>query len=202
MITATFLSPGAQVRKTGQILLDGMVILPYSKNHHSFHWAYIFSHPSWLYINLSRAAVKWREYEYIRVYLSEILDFFFFLVAPTLGSLLPLLEHKAEFLQFLNQGQSVGLLGRVISSSQGLYLYTNTEKRTHIHKHWTSMPWVGFEPTVSASERAKTVHVLDRSATVTGMNFAYCFKNGSSCTFFVKRLSSCWRIFSVDALEI
>jgi hypothetical protein len=27
---------------------------------------------------------------------------------------------------------------------------------------------VGFEPTIPASERAKTVHVLDRSATVTG----------------------------------
>jgi hypothetical protein len=30
-----------------------------------------------------------------------------FLVAPTLGSLLPLLEHRAEFPQFLDQGQSV-----------------------------------------------------------------------------------------------
>jgi hypothetical protein len=30
------------------------------------------------------------------------------------------------------------------------------------------MAWVGFEPTVPASERAKTVHALDRSATVTG----------------------------------
>jgi hypothetical protein len=30
-------------------------------------------------------------------------------------------------LQLLNLGQSVELLGRVISSSQGLYLYTNTE---------------------------------------------------------------------------
>jgi hypothetical protein len=29
------------------------------------------------------------------------------------------------------------------------------------------MPWVGFEPTVPASERAKTGHGLDRSATVT-----------------------------------
>jgi hypothetical protein len=46
--------------------------------------------------------------------------FFFFLVAPTLGSLLTLLEPRAEFPQFLDQGQSVGLLGRVISSSQGL----------------------------------------------------------------------------------
>jgi hypothetical protein len=62
-------------------------------------------------------------------------DFFFFIVAPTLGSLLPLLENRAEFPQFLDQGQSVALLGRVISSSQGLYLYTKTEKRTHIHKH-------------------------------------------------------------------
>jgi hypothetical protein len=47
--------------------------------------------------------------------------------------LLPLLEHRAEFPQFLNQGHSVGLLGRVISSSLGLYLYVNTEKRTHKH---------------------------------------------------------------------
>jgi hypothetical protein len=31
------------------------------------------------------------------------------------------------------------------------------------------MTWVGFEHTVPASERAKTVHALDRSATVTGI---------------------------------
>jgi hypothetical protein len=30
------------------------------------------------------------------------------------------------------------------------------------------MPRVGFEPTITASERAKTVHALDRSGTVTG----------------------------------
>jgi hypothetical protein len=30
------------------------------------------------------------------------------------------------------------------------------------------MSYVGFEPTFPASERVKTVHVLDRSATVTG----------------------------------
>jgi hypothetical protein len=30
------------------------------------------------------------------------------------------------------------------------------------------MPWVEFGHTVPASERAKTVHALDRSATVTG----------------------------------
>jgi hypothetical protein len=30
---------------------------------------------------------------------------------------------------------------------------------------------VGFEPTITASERANTVHVLDRSATVTSNSF-------------------------------
>jgi hypothetical protein len=35
---------------------------------------------------------------------SSVGRFFFFLVAPTLGSLLPLLEHMAEFPQFLDQG--------------------------------------------------------------------------------------------------
>jgi hypothetical protein len=35
------------------------------------------------------------------------------------------------------------------------------------------MPWVGFEPTITASERTKTVHALDRSATVTGALIHY-----------------------------
>jgi hypothetical protein len=30
------------------------------------------------------------------------------------------------------------------------------------------MPWVGFEPTISASEWAKTFHALNRAATVIG----------------------------------
>jgi hypothetical protein len=33
----------------------------------------------------------------------------------------------------------------------------------------TSMPWVGFEPTIRVFERAKTVHALYRSATVIGL---------------------------------
>jgi hypothetical protein len=65
--------------------------------------------------------------------------------------------------------QTVGLLGRVISSSQGHYLNIGQHKdRINIYTHQTSMPCVRFEPTIPASERAKTVHALDRSATVTG----------------------------------
>jgi hypothetical protein len=45
---------------------------------------------------------------------------------------------------FLDLRQSVGLLGPVISSSQGLYLYTNTEKRTHTHTN-TNHPCPGWD---------------------------------------------------------
>jgi hypothetical protein len=51
----------------------------------------------------------------------------------------------------------------VISPSQGRYLTQTQNKRTQ-----TSMPRVGFEPTIPAFERTKTVHALDRAATVIG----------------------------------
>jgi hypothetical protein len=63
--------------------------------------------------------------------------------------------------------QTAGLLGWVISLSQGLYLNTGQHKHK-INTYQTSMHCVGFEPTIQAYELAKTVHVLDRSATVTG----------------------------------
>jgi hypothetical protein len=73
------------------------------------------------------------------------------------------------FFSFMFILQTVGLLGRVISPSQGLYLNTGQHKhRINTYTHRTSMPSMGFEPTIPASERAKTVHALDRSATVTG----------------------------------
>jgi hypothetical protein len=73
-------------------------------------------------------------------------------------------------LSFLIILQTVGLLGRVISSSQGCYLNTRQHKhrKTHTHTHQTSMSWVGFEPKIPTSERAKTVHALDDSTSVTG----------------------------------
>jgi hypothetical protein len=79
------------------------------------------------------------------------------------------LEHRASMkrflsLQFLNLRHSVGLLIRVISPSQGRYL-TQTQNK---HKQ-TSMARMGFEPTIPVFERAKTVHALDRAATVIGL---------------------------------
>jgi hypothetical protein len=66
--------------------------------------------------------------------------------------------------QFLNQNTVVGLLGRGISPSKGHYLHTEQHKQNK--RIQTSMPCVGFEPMIPAFERAKTVHVLDRAATV------------------------------------
>jgi hypothetical protein len=68
-------------------------------------------------------------------------------------------------LQFLNLKHSVGLLGRVISPSQGRYL-TQTQNK---HKQ-TCMARVGFEPTIPAFERTKTGHDLDRAANVINKN--------------------------------
>jgi hypothetical protein len=82
------------------------------------------------------------------------------------------LEHRVSVkcfvsVQFLNLRHSVGLLGRVISPSQGRYL-TQTQNE---HKQ-TSMLRVGFEPTISAFERAKTVYALDSATTVIGCTSA------------------------------
>jgi hypothetical protein len=64
-------------------------------------------------------------------------------------------------------GQLVGLLGRGIGPTQGLYLHTgqhNTEKRRR-----TSMPRMGFEPKIPVLERPKTVRASERSAIGTGI---------------------------------
>jgi hypothetical protein len=75
----------------------------------------------------------------------------------------------SAFFSFMIILQTVGLLRRVISSSQGLYLNTGQHKhRINTYTHQTSMPCLEFEPTIPASERVKRVHALDRSATVTG----------------------------------
>jgi hypothetical protein len=45
---------------------------------------------------------------------------------------------------------------------------TTQTQNKRIHTHQTSMPRVAFESMITDSERTKTVHALDRSATVTG----------------------------------
>jgi hypothetical protein len=83
--------------------------------------------------------------------------FFLWRYSPNSGLCLSSWNSPFHF-GLLDLRHSVGLLGRVISSSQGIYLYTNTEKCTYTLKHQTSMPWGEFEPTIPAPERSKIVH--------------------------------------------
>jgi hypothetical protein len=95
------------------------------------------------------------------------LFFTFWRYSPNLGLGLPPWNSRFHF-GLIGLRHSVGLLGWVISSSQGLHLYINTEKHSHTHtntKHpcpeWDSNPRSRF-----LSERR--VFTLDRSGTVTG----------------------------------
>jgi hypothetical protein len=47
--------------------------------------------------------------------------------------------------------------------------YTQSNINTE-QTHTNDQTWLRFEPTIPALERAKTVHVLDRAATVIGSN--------------------------------
>jgi hypothetical protein len=71
-----------------------------------------------------------------------------------------------RFFSSLIYTQSVGLLWRVISPSQGRCLHTGQHKQNK--RAHTSMSWMGFEPTIPAFERPKTVHGLYRGATMIG----------------------------------
>jgi hypothetical protein len=66
--------------------------------------------------------------------------------------------------QFLDPlTQTLGHLGRGISPSQSRYLHTVQHKH-RIKRKQTSMPQVGFEPTIPVFERTKTVRVSNRAA--------------------------------------
>jgi hypothetical protein len=75
--------------------------------------------------------------------------------------------------RFLNLfTQLVGLLGRGISPSQVRYLHTG-QAQTQNKRKQTSMPPVGFEHTIPAFEREKTIHAFDRAATAIGVLWDY-----------------------------
>jgi hypothetical protein len=64
--------------------------------------------------------------------------------------------------------QSVGLVGCGTGPSQGPYVHTGQHKENK-RTLASSMPREGLEPTISVFQRAKTVHILDCSATVIGL---------------------------------
>jgi hypothetical protein len=123
-------------------------------------WQYFSLLPHILRLNLCYWIKSEEKY-----FVSKIsFQYFFSMALPTHSGPKPLIQFRNYF------SQTVGLLGRVIRPSQGPYLNSGQHKhRINAYTHQTSMPWVGFEPTIPASERAKIVHALDRKATVTGL---------------------------------
>jgi hypothetical protein len=91
-----------------------------------------------------------------------------FSLSLSLFPVAPTLEHRASVelfvsLHFLNPKT----VGRIPWTSQGRYLHKTTQ--TQNKRRQTTMPLVGFEPTIPVFERAKIVHhALGRTATVIG----------------------------------
>jgi hypothetical protein len=53
------------------------------------------------------------------------------------------------------------------------HLHTHRIKQTENKRTQRAMPWIGFEPTIPAFERAERVHTLDRAPTVIGIHNSY-----------------------------
>ena len=99
------------------------------------------------------------------------------------------MEHP--FLMFLDHTQRRPTVGRTpldewSACRRDLYLKTH-----NTHNRQTSMPPVGFEPTISAGERPQT-YALDRAATGTGIkrhnyNYILCSLMAREIIFWTKR---------------
>jgi hypothetical protein len=118
----------------------------------------------WVYVEITYLSVC------LSVYLSIYLSIYGSTALVDLG----------RFFSFLIYTQSVGLLGRGISPSQGRYLHRTTQ--TQNKRTQTSMPRVGFELTIPVFEQEKTVHDLDRAATVIGLSKLYPIHKLEDCT--------------------
>jgi hypothetical protein len=77
-----------------------------------------------------------------------------------------------SFLILYTVGRTPWMGDQPVARLQPTYTTQTQNKRTQ-----TSMPWVRLEPTIPAFERAKTVHALDRAATVVGPRTSNFLKN-------------------------
>jgi hypothetical protein len=83
---------------------------------------------------------------------------------------LPAHSGPRPLIQFRNQVFTDGKTPRKGDQPVARPLSSHTTRQTQNKRIQTSMPQVGFGATIPASERAKTVHALDRAATVTGFS--------------------------------
>ena len=102
----------------------------------------------------------------------------------------------SSFLRFLDHTQRRIAVGRTpldawSARRRDLYLTTH-----NTHNRQTSMPSVGFEPTISADERWQT-YALDRAATGTGFEVRIGVENGfwGAVCFTSELILSCYNDF-------
>jgi hypothetical protein len=90
---------------------------------------------------LKSQTCKWNKFTEVFEYL------FFFLFAP-IWELAPLLEHRADFSVSwsFTDGRTPWTGDQLVARPLPKYRTTQTQKNAHTHQ--TSMPWVGFEPTI------------------------------------------------------
>jgi hypothetical protein len=85
-----------------------------------------------------------------------------------------------------------------MSPSQGRHLHT--EQHKHNKSTQTSMPCVGFEPTIPVFKPATTVHALDLTATVIGSH-RFSFNLYSICSFEMVTDSYCLQMHFTQILN-
>jgi hypothetical protein len=101
----------------------------------------------------------------LSIYLSIYPSIYLWLYCPFVGPW-PLFQ----FLNLYIVGRTPCTGDQPVARPLPTYRTTQTQNKST----QTAMPGVGFEPTIPVFERAKTVHVLDRAATVTG-HLGVCF---------------------------
>jgi hypothetical protein len=92
-------------------------------------------------------------------------NFFFSMALPAHSWPRPFIQFRNHF----SDGRTPRTSDELVARPLPTHRTTQTQNK-RIHTHQTSMLWAGFEPSIPASERAKTVHALGSATTVTGVS--------------------------------
>jgi hypothetical protein len=127
------------------------------------------------------------------------IQYIFFLLLLLLWTLLPFwnIGLISQFLDYFTDGRTPWAGDQLVA--RPLPKHRTIQTQTNAHTYQTSMPWAGFDPTMPTCERAKTVHGLHPSATVS-CRVQYGLNLSTSISFSRKRLLSAHCVLSQSFL--